>query len=103
MSAYRRETIVWSLLALGGFALLPWERVGKAFLSLSWSRTALGQVPGHWSLALVGVSACLAIFLAFGGDGSQRAGRLLLTLSGLGLLAGLLQLFTTGRAFGLGA
>ncbi|MEK7206208.1 MAG: hypothetical protein AAB254_11955, partial [candidate division NC10 bacterium] len=103
MSAYRRETIVWSLLALGGFTFLPWERVGKAFLALSWSRTALGQVPSHWSLALVGVAACLAIFLALGGGGSQRAGRLLLTLSGLGFLAGLIQLFTTGRAFGLGA
>src|SRR3990167_8095507 len=103
MSAYRRETVVWSLLTLGAFAALPWERVGKAFLVLSWSRAALGQVSSHWSLAMVGGAASLAILLALGGGGSQRAGRLILAVSTLGLLAGLIQLFTTGRAFGLGA
>jgi iron(III) transport system permease protein len=103
MSAYRRETIAWSLLTLGGFALLPWERVGKAFLALSWSRTALGQVSSHWPLAVVGVAACLAIALALGGAASRGTGRMILALSVLGLLAGLIQLFTTGRAFGLGA
>jgi iron(III) transport system permease protein len=103
MSAYRRETIAWGLLTLGGFALLPWERVGKAFLTLSWSRSALGQVSSHWSLAMVGMAACLAIALALGRAASQGAGRLILALSVLGLLAGLIQLFTTGRAFGLGA
>ncbi|MBI4736093.1 MAG: iron ABC transporter permease [candidate division NC10 bacterium] len=103
MTAYRRETLVWSLLTLGAFAALPWERVGKAFLVLSWSRTALGQVSSHWSLAMVGGAASLAILLALVGGGSQQAGRLLLSLSSLGLLAGLIQLFTTGHAFGLGA
>jgi iron(III) transport system permease protein len=103
MSAYRRETIAWSLLALGGFACLPWDRVGKAFLSLSWSRTALGQVPAHWSLAVVGTAACLPLCLALLGCGSQRAGYLILGLSFMGLIAGLFHLFTTGRAFGLGA
>ena len=44
MIAYRRETILWSLLTLGAFALLPWERVGKAFLALSWPQTGLGQI-----------------------------------------------------------
>jgi len=33
MTAYRRETIFWAAFTLGAFALLPWERVGKAFLA----------------------------------------------------------------------
>ncbi len=103
MIAYRRETLVWSLLTLGAFAVLPWERVGKAFLTLSWSRTALGQVPSAWPLATVGLAASLAILLALGGRGSRWAGRLIVALSTLGLLGGLYQLFTRGRAFGLGA
>ncbi len=103
MIAYRRETLVWSLLTLGAFAILPWERVGKAFLTLSWSRTALGQVPSEWSLATVGLAASLAILLALGGRGSRWSGRLIVALSTLGLLGGLFQLFTRGRAFGLGA
>jgi len=103
MIAYRRETVIWSLLTLGAFAVLPWERVGKAFLALSWPQTGLGQIGGHWSLALVGLAAFLAILLAIGGGGSQRAGQLILFVSTLGLVAGLFQLFMTGRAFGLGA
>lgn len=103
MVAYRRETVTWSLLTLGAFAVLPWDRVGKTFLALSWSRTALGQVASHWSLAMVGVAACLAILLALGGGTSQRAGRVILAVSTVGLSAGLLQLFSTGLAFGLGA
>ena len=103
MIAYRRETILWSLLTLGAFAVLPWERVGKAFLALSWPQTGLGQIANHWSLALIGLAASLAILLAIWGSGSPQAGRLILVLATLGALAGLLQLFMTGRAFGLGA
>jgi iron(III) transport system permease protein len=103
MAAYRRETVLWGLVTIGAFALLPWERVGKAFLVLSWSHTGLGRTPAHWPLAAVGLAACLAILLAVVGEGGQGSGRLLLVLSTLGLLAGLHQLVTTGRAFGLGA
>ncbi len=103
MSAYRRETVVWSLLTLGAFAVLPWERVGKAFFALSWPQTGLGQIPSHWSLALVGLAACLTIALAVGGSSSRRVGRLILALATLGILASLFQLLTAGRAFGLGA
>jgi iron(III) transport system permease protein len=103
MIAYRRETILWSLLTLGAFAVLPWERVGKAFLTLSWPQTGLGQIGSHWPLALVALAAFLAILLALRGSGSQKAGRLILALATLGTLAALFQLFMTGRAFGLGA
>lgn len=103
MIAYRRETILWSLLTLAAFAVLPWERVGRVFLALSWRQTGLGQIPSHWFLAPVGLAASLAILLAIRGSGSQKAGFLLLGLAVLGTLAGLLQLLVTGRAFGLGA
>ncbi len=103
MSAYRRETILWSLLTLGAFAALPWERVGKGFFALSWPESGLGQIPSHWSLALVALAACLAIPLAVGGNGSRQAGRLILALAALGIAAGLFQLIVAGRAFGLGA
>lgn len=103
MTAYRRETVAWSLLTLGAFAVLPWDRVGKAFLALSWPQTGLGQIGSHWSLALVGLAACLAIPLAVGGNGSRPAGRLILAMAAVGIAAGLFQLVMAGRAFGLGA
>jgi iron(III) transport system permease protein len=103
MIAYRRETILWSLLILGAFSVLPWDRVGKVFLALSWPQTGLAQIPSHLVLALVGLAAAVGILLAIRGGGNQKAGFLLLALAMLGTLAGLLQLFVTGRAFGLGA
>ncbi len=103
MIAYRRETILWSLLTLGAFAVLPWDRVGRVFLTLSWRQTGLSQIPGHWFLAPVALAATLAILLTIRGSGSQKAGILLLAVATLGTLAGLFQLFATGRAFGLGA
>ena len=60
MIAYRREAIVWGCVTLGGFLFLPWERVGKVFLAVSWSHTGPGRTGGHWPLALVGLAACLA-------------------------------------------
>ncbi|HSB68869.1 MAG TPA: iron ABC transporter permease [Candidatus Methylomirabilis sp.] len=103
MTAYRRETIVWSLLTLGAFAVLPWGRVGKAFLAFSWSETGLGQVVGHWPLAVVGLAAALVIPLAIGWSGSRTVGRIVLALSLLGTATGLIQVGGSGRAFGLGA
>jgi iron(III) transport system permease protein len=103
MTIYRRETIVWSLVTLGAFALLPWDRVGKAFLALSWSHTGLGRTPAYWPLAVVGFAACLAILLAIASAGTRLGGYLILAASALGLLAGLCQLVSAGRAFGLGA
>jgi iron(III) transport system permease protein len=103
MHAYRRETVVWSLLTLGAFAVLPWERVGKVFLAFSWPQTGLGQATTHWTLGFVGLAAGLAILLAASGRDDRGVGRLVLALSVLGMVAGLYQLCVTGRAFGLGA
>ncbi len=103
MTTYRRETIIWSLVTIGAFTLLPWERVGKAFLALSWSHTGLGRTPAAWPLAMVGLAACLAILLAITSAGTRLSGHLILAASALGLLAGLYQLVSAGRAFGLGA
>ena len=103
MPAYRRETIVWSLLTLGAFIALPWSRVGKVFLALSWPQTGLSQIPSHWSLGLVAAAAALAILLAVGGDGSRWTGQCIIALSAAGVVGGLYQLLTAGKAFGLGA
>ena len=102
MTAYRRETILWASLTLGAFALLPWERVGKAFLAWSWSSTGLTLVPTAWPLVAVGLAAALAVFVGTCGRGSRRAGGTLLAVSTLGVLAALYQMATAGRAFGLG-
>ena len=102
MTAYRRETILWASLTLGAFALLPWERVGKAFLAWSWSSTGLTRIPTAWPLVAVGLAASLAVFVGLCSQGSRRAGGLLLAISTLGILAGLYQMATAGRAFGLG-
>jgi len=102
MTAYRRETIFWASLTLGAFALLPWQRVGKAFLAWSWSSTGLMLVQTAWPLSFVGLAAALAVFVGLWGEGSRRAGRALIALSTLGVLAGLSQLAIAGRAFGLG-
>ncbi len=103
MTTYRRETIVWGLVTVGAFTLLPWDRVGKAFLALSWSHTGLGRTPASWPLAVVGLAACLAILFAIVSAGTRLSGHLILAASTLGLLAGLYQLVAAGRAFGLGA
>jgi iron(III) transport system permease protein len=103
MHTYRRETVVWSLLTLGAFAVLPWERVGKVFLAFSWPQTGLGQATTHWTLGFVGLAAVLAILLAASGRDDRGVGRLVLALSVLGMVAGVYQLCVTGRAFGLGA
>ncbi len=102
MTAYRRETIFWAALTLGAFALLPWERVGKAFLAWSWSSTGLTLVPTAWPLLAVGLAAALAVPVGLSGQGNRRAGAALLALSALGALAGLYQLARAGHAFGLG-
>lgn len=103
MTAYRRETIVWSLLTLGAFSVLPWVRVGKVFLAVSWANSGLGQVTTHWTVGLVGLAAGVVVLLAVGRQDSPGVGRLVLVLSVLGMAAGLYQLCTTSRAFGLGA
>ncbi len=103
MTAYRRETILWAVLTLGAFALLPWERVGKVFLAMAWSHTGLTRVPTGGPLFAVGLAAGLALTLGVCGKGSRPAGGTLLAASTLGVLAGLYQLVTAGRAFGLGA
>ena len=103
MTAYRRETIAWGLLTLGGFACLPWERVGKAFFALSWPYTGLARASTAWPLALVGLAACLAIALGIAGSRDRRGGWAILAGAACGLLVGILQLAATGRAFGLGA
>ncbi len=102
MTAYRRETIFWAALTLGAFALLPWERVGKAFLAWSWSATGLTLLPTAWSLLAVGLAAALAVPIGLCGQGKRSAGATLLVASTLGVLAGLYQLARAGRAFGLG-
>jgi iron(III) transport system permease protein len=103
MTAYRRETIAWGLLTLGSFACLPWARIGKAFFAFAWRETGLGQTLSQWLLAGVGLAAVAALLMALADTGGRAAGRLVLAVSGLGLLLGLCQLATTGRAFGLGA
>jgi iron(III) transport system permease protein len=103
MITYRRETIVWGCVTLGGFLFLPWERVGKVFLAVSWSQTGPARMGGHWPLALVGLAACLAIALGIAGSRDRRGGWAILAGATCGLLAGILQLTATGRAFGLGA
>lgn len=102
MTAYRRETIFWASLTLGGFALLPWERVGKAFLAWSWSSTGLTHVPTAWPLVAVGMAAALAVVIGTRGPGDRRAGGTLLAVSLVGVMAALYQLASAGRAFGLG-
>lgn len=102
MTAYRRETILWASLTLGAFALLPWERVGKAFLAWSWSSAALTRVPTAWPLFAVGLAAAFAVVVGACGGGSRSAGGGLLAVSTLGVLAALYQMATAGRAFGLG-
>lgn len=102
MTAYRRETILWASLTLGAFALLPWERVGKAFLAWSWSSTALTRVSTAWPLVAVGLAAALAVLVGTWGRGGRTAGAMLLTVSTLGVLGALYQIATAGRAFGLG-
>jgi iron(III) transport system permease protein len=103
MTAYRRETILWASLTLGAFALLPWERVGKAFLAWSWSSTGLTHVPTAQPLAAVGLAGALAVLVGSCGRGSRRAGAALLAVSLFGVLAALYQVATAGRAFGLGS
>ena len=102
MTTYRRETIAWGLLTLGGFACLPWARIGKAFFAFAWQETGLGQTPTQWPLAGVGLAALLALLVALGRVSDRVAGRLILALSGLGFVLGLSHLIMTGRAFGLG-
>jgi len=102
MTAYRRETILWASLTLGAFVLLPWERVGKAFLAWSWSSTALTRVPTARPLVAVGLAAAISVLVGTWGRGSRMAGGTLLAVSTLGVLAALYQMATAGRAFGLG-
>jgi iron(III) transport system permease protein len=103
MIAYRRETILWGLVSIGAFSLLPWERVGKAFLALSWSHTGVGRAWADWPLTIVGVAACLTILFAIAGGGGRLAGHLILGSSTVGFLVGLYQIVARGRAFGLGS
>lgn len=102
MSAYRRATIFWAALTLGAFALLPWERVGKAFLAWSWSSTGVALAPTTWPFVAVGLAAVLAIVVGACGRGTRRAGAVLLAVSVAGALTALFQLAAAGRAFGLG-
>ncbi len=102
MTAYRQETIFWAALTLASFALLPWERIGKAFLAWSWSSTGLALVPTAWPLLAVGLVAASAIPIGVCGQGTRRAGATLLAASTLGVMAGLYQLASAGHAFGLG-
>ncbi|MBP1777867.1 MAG: ABC-type transporter, integral rane subunit, partial [candidate division NC10 bacterium] len=102
MTAYRRETIFWAAFTLGAFVLLPWERVGKAFLAWSWSATGLALAPTAWPLVSAGLAAALAGVIGVCGRGARRAGGALLAVSLVGALAALYQLAVAGRAFGLG-
>jgi iron(III) transport system permease protein len=103
MTAYRRETIAWGLLTLGGFACLPWERVGKAFFALSWPYTGLARVSTAWPLAVVGLAVAATIALGAAGSGSRWAGRVVLATAGVGVAATLYHLVSAGKPFGLGA
>ena len=103
MTAYRRETIAWGLLTLGGFACLPWERVGKAFFALSWPHTGLARASTAWPLAVVGLAVAATIALGAAASGSRRAGRVVLATAGLGVAATLYHLVSAGKPFGLGA
>ena len=102
MTAYRRETILWASLTLGAFALLPWERVGKAFLAWSWSSTGLTRVPTAWPLVAVGLAAALAVLVGTCGRGSRTAGGMLLAVSTLGVLRLAVPSGHRGPPFGLG-
>ena len=102
MSAYRRATIFWAALTLGAFALLPWERVGKAFLAWSWSSTGVALAPTRWPFVAVCLAATLAVVVGACGRGTRRAGAALLAVSVAGALTALFQLAAAGRAFGLG-
>jgi iron(III) transport system permease protein len=103
MIAYRRATIGWSLLTLGGFALLPWRRVGKAFFAWSWDQTGLAQAATSWPVAVVGAAALAGLLIGLAGQERPWGGRALLGTSVAGFTLGLGQLLLDGHAFGLGA
>ena len=79
-------------------ALLPWERVGKAFLAWSWSATGLALAPTTWSLVSAGLAAVLAVAVGACGRGTRRAGAALLAVSLVGAIAALYQFAAAGRA-----
>jgi iron(III) transport system permease protein len=103
MSLYRRATVCWSLLTLGGFALLPWHRVGKAFFTWSWSHTGLARLAEAPPLAVVVAAAALALLAAGRPRSGRRSGQSVLVVSVLGFAVGLGSLLAGGQAFGLGA
>ena len=103
MTTYRRVTIGWSLLTLGGFAFLPWVRVGKVFFAFAWAETGLAQVWTHWPLAFIALAALAACLLAARRETGRAAGLSILLLAAGAAVVGMVHLFVAGRAFGLGA
>jgi iron(III) transport system permease protein len=103
MIAYRRETILWASVTLAAFALLPWERVGKAFLAWSWSSTGFTRIPTAWPFMAVGLAVALTALVGTCSRGSRPAGGALLAVSTFGFLAALYQMASVGRAFGMGS